>query len=113
MAPAGRQGWRQVRFLDPRAAALSDVPTIAEAGVSGYEADAWMGLLAPSGTAPEIIARLHREVGAILSTPDARERLATEGVEAIASTPEQFGAFIRAQVAKWAKVVKNAGIQPE
>jgi len=96
-----------------RAAAMPDLPTLAEAGVPGYESVQWNGLLAPSGTPKEIIARLHKEVTAVLLTQDIRERLAREGTEVVAGSPEDFAAHIRAEMAKWAKVAKSAGIQPE
>ncbi|MBI2296372.1 MAG: tripartite tricarboxylate transporter substrate binding protein [Betaproteobacteria bacterium] len=96
-----------------RATAAPDVPTIAEAGVPGYESAQWSGLLAPTGTPKEIIARLHKETAAILHSPETRERLAKDGGEPVASSPEDFGAFIRAETVKWAKVAKSAGIQLE
>jgi tripartite-type tricarboxylate transporter receptor subunit TctC len=96
-----------------RVSGAPDIPTIAEAGVSGYESLQWYGLLAPVGTSKEIITRLHKETVAILRTPEVIERLANDGGEVVASTPEEFGAYIRAETAKWAKVVKSAGIQPE
>jgi len=96
-----------------RIAVLPDIPTIAEAGLPGFEAVQWAGLLAPAGTSREIISKLHREVTAILRSPEARERLARDGNEVVAGSPEQFAAFIRAEIVKWAKVVKAAGIEPE
>jgi len=96
-----------------RAAPLPDVPAIAEAGVPGYEAVQWYGLLAPAGTPREIIARLNKEVVAVLLRQDMRERFANDGAETVTSSPEEFTAFLRAETLKWAKVVKSAGIQPE
>ena len=96
-----------------RSQALPDIPTIAEAGLPGYEAVQWAGLLAPAGTPREIVARLHKEATAILRAPEARERLAREGNEVVASSPGEFAAFIKAEIVKWTKVVKAAGIQPE
>ena len=96
-----------------RLAGAPDVPTIAEAGVPGYESLQWYGLLAPTGVPPEILARVYKEAVAALRMPDVVSRLAADGSEVIASTPEQFGAFIRAETLKWAKLVKAAGIQPE
>ncbi len=96
-----------------RAPVLPDIPTIAEAGVPGYEAVQWAGLLAPAGTPREIIARLHKEVIAILRTPEVKERLARDAIEVVGSSPEEFAAFVKAEVVKWTKVVKAAGIQPE
>lgn len=96
-----------------RTEALPDIPTIAEAGLPGYEAVQWSGLLAPAGTPREIIARLHKEATAILRTPEVRERLAGDSVEVVASSPEEFAAFLKAETVKWARVAKAAGIQPE
>ncbi len=96
-----------------RIAVLPDIPTIAEAGLPGFEAVQWAGLLAPAGTSREIISKLHKEVAAILRSPEARERLARDGNEVVAGSPEEFAAFIRAEIGKWAKVVKAAGIEPE
>jgi tripartite-type tricarboxylate transporter receptor subunit TctC len=96
-----------------RAVGLPDIPTVAEAGVPGYESVSWFGLVAPAGTPKDVISRLHQEAATILRTPDIRERLARDGTEVVAGTPEEFGAYIRAEIVKWAKVVKAAGIKPE
>jgi len=96
-----------------RSAALPDIPTIAEAGVPGYEAVQWSGLLAPAATPQHLIARLHREVTAILRTPEIRNRLAADSAEVVAGSPEQFAEFLKAELVKWAAVVKAAGITPE
>lgn len=96
-----------------RVAGLPDIPTIAEAGVPGYESAAWYGLVAPAGTPREVVARLYKETVAILNAPDVRERFARDGTEVVAGTPEEFDAYIRAEIVKWAKVVKSAGIKPE
>jgi len=90
-----------------------EVPTIAEAGVPGYEALQWYGLLAPAGTPKEVISRLNREAVAILRSPEVTDRLANDGGIVVASTPEAFAAYIRAETDKWTKVVKAAGIKPE
>lgn len=96
-----------------RVAAAPDVPTIAEAGVPGYESLQWYGLLAPAGTSRDIVARLNREAVAILRSREIAERLAGDGGIVVASTPEEFGAYIRMETEKWAKVAKGAGIKPE
>jgi len=96
-----------------RVAAAPDIPTIAEAGLPGYESVQWSGLLAPAGTPQEIIARLHKETIAILRAPDMRERLAGDGSELVANSPEEFAAFLKAELVKWAAVVKATGIAPE
>ena len=92
-----------------RAAALPEVPAIAQAGVSGYEAVNWYGLAYPAGTPREIVARLHADTVRILKLPDVRERLASDGGEAVGNTPEQFAALIKSEAVKWAKVVKESG----
>jgi len=96
-----------------RSAALPDIPTIAEAGVPGYEAVQWSGLLAPAATPQHLIVRLHREVTTILRAPEIRNRLAADSAEVVAGTPEQFAEFLKAELVKWAAVVKAAGITPE
>jgi tripartite-type tricarboxylate transporter receptor subunit TctC len=96
-----------------RSAGADDIPTIAEAGVPGYEAVQWYGMLAPAGTPRPIIDRLHAEVAKALQQRDVREKLSTDGAEAVGNTPEQFGAYIKAETDKWAKVVKAAGIKAE
>jgi tripartite-type tricarboxylate transporter receptor subunit TctC len=96
-----------------RIAATPDIPTIAEAGVPAYESLQWYGLLAPAGTPKDIIARLHRETTAVLRMPDLVARFANDGAEVVAGTPEEFGAYIRAETEKWARVAKAAGIKPE
>ena len=96
-----------------RVAGIPEVPTIAEAGVPGYESLQWYGLLAPTGVSRDIITRIHKEAVAILRLPDIVERLARDGGEVVASTPEQFGAYLRTETEKWAKVAKATGLQPE
>ncbi|HEV2009057.1 MAG TPA: tripartite tricarboxylate transporter substrate-binding protein, partial [Burkholderiales bacterium] len=95
-----------------RVAAVPDIPTINEAGLPGYESVQWSGLWAPAGAPQEIIARLHRETVAVLRTPDTRERLTGDGSEVVASSPEEFAAFIKTEIVKWAAVVKATGIAP-
>jgi tripartite-type tricarboxylate transporter receptor subunit TctC len=96
-----------------RSALIPDIPTVAEAGVEGYEVTVWFGLVAPAGTPKEIVQKLNAEVLRILAMPDVRERFLAQGVEPLGSTPEQFGEHIRAQMAKWAKVVQDAGVKAE
>ena len=96
-----------------RFAGAPEIPTIAEAGVPGYESFQWYGLLAPSGVPQPILDRVHREAVASLRLPEVVSRLANDGAEVIAGTPAEFGAFIRAETAKWAKVAKAAGIKPQ
>jgi tripartite-type tricarboxylate transporter receptor subunit TctC len=89
------------------------VPTIAEAGVPGYECDGWYGLLAPAATPPAIIARLNRELSATVVTREMKQRLLAAGVDAGRSTPAEFHARITRDIARWAEVVKTAKIVPE
>ncbi len=97
-----------------RVASAPDIPTIAESGVPGYQADNWSGLIAPAGTPPAIVTRLHAAVTQALQDPDVRKRYANDGGEAAPSrTPEEFGAMIRTEIRKWAKVVRDAGIKPQ
>jgi tripartite-type tricarboxylate transporter receptor subunit TctC len=96
-----------------RSPLISDIPTVAEAGVPGYEVTVWFGLVAPAGTPREVAQKLNAEVIRILAMPDVRERFLAQGVEPAGGTPEQFGEHIRAQMAKWAKVVSDAGVKAE
>lgn len=96
-----------------RVAAAPDIPTIAEGGLPGYETVVWYGLLAPSGTPQDIIVRLHKESVSVLRSQESKDRIATDGAEVVASTPEEFTAFINSETVKWAKVAKAAGIKPE
>lgn len=94
-----------------RSAVVPDVPTIAESGLPGFEQSAWHGLLAPAGTPPAIIGKLNDEIVRILRLPEIADRLAAQGVDVIASSPAEFAAFIRQDVAEYAKLVKTAGIR--
>jgi tripartite-type tricarboxylate transporter receptor subunit TctC len=96
-----------------RVAGLPDIPSVAEAGVPGYESVSWFGFVAPAGTPKDIVMRLHREIVAILRTPEVNERFAKEGAEVVASSPEKFERYIGAEAVKWGKVVRSAGIKPE
>ena len=96
-----------------RLAFLPDVPTIAEAGVPGYEANNWWGVVVPTGTPAAIIGRLHKELTVVLASAETKKRFESEGSEAAKMAPEEFGRFIAAETAKWAKVVKEAGIKAE
>ena len=92
-----------------RAAALPDVPTIAESGLPGYEASSWFGLLAPAGTPADIVAKINGEVARWLASPEAKEKLLAQGANAAGGTPEDFVRHIAAETAKWQKVVKESG----
>jgi tripartite-type tricarboxylate transporter receptor subunit TctC len=96
-----------------RVPALPDLPTISEAGVPGYEATNWWGIVAPAGTPKPVIDRLHKELSVILATAETKKRFESEGGEAVPMQPEEFGRFIVSETAKWAKVVKEAGIKAE
>jgi len=93
--------------------ALPDVPTIDESGVSGYDASAWFGILAPRATPREIVNRINAEVNKAIELPDMKEKLLQQGAVAAPGSPEQFGAFIHNEVVKWAKVVKVSGAKVE
>jgi tripartite-type tricarboxylate transporter receptor subunit TctC len=96
-----------------RSPALPDVPTAAEAGLPDYEVTTWYGVLAPAGTPRPIVGRLNAELVHIMHAPDLQERLASTGTEPRTSTPEEFGDYIRQEMAKWAKVVREAGLKAE
>jgi tripartite-type tricarboxylate transporter receptor subunit TctC len=93
-----------------RASGAPEIPTIAEAGVPGYEATQWFGVLAPAGAPRDIVNLIQSEIGRVLQQPDIKMRLSTDGAEPVGSTPDDFAAFIRTETAKWAKVVKDAGV---
>lgn len=96
-----------------RSAAAPEIPTIAEAGVPGYEAIQWYGVLAPANTPKEIIAKLHGEIARILHLPEVKERFVSDGADPVGNTPEEFARYIRAETEKWARVARDAGIKPE
>ncbi len=96
-----------------RSPALPELPTIAESGVAGYEASTWYGLLAPAHTPGAAIARLHEGVVQVLADAALREKLADQGLEPVGGSPEEFGAYIKSEIAKWSKVIRDAGIRPE
>jgi len=94
-----------------RSTIMPDVAPIADT-IPGFEAVTWIGLLAPAGTPKEIVSRMHREIEKIVQLPEVQERLKASGAEPVASTPEQFGSYLAAEVAKWGRVVKQAKIPP-
>jgi tripartite-type tricarboxylate transporter receptor subunit TctC len=96
-----------------RVSALPGVPPVAEAGVPGYSAIQWYGLLAPAGTPPPVIARINAEALRSLRSAEMKERLAADGAEPQGSTPEEFGALIRSELEKWGRVTRAAGIEPQ
>jgi len=92
-----------------RSAALPDVPTMDEEGLTGFDATSWFGLLAPAGTPKDIVAKLNVASVKALASPEMRERLAAQGADPVGNTPEQFAAFIKSEIDKWAKIVKASG----
>lgn len=96
-----------------RSPQLPELPTIAESGVPGFEVTAWTGLCAPAALPKPLIAKLNADMVKVLSMPDTQRRLAEQGVDAASTTPEKFSEFIKSEIVKWAKVVKDAGITPE
>jgi tripartite-type tricarboxylate transporter receptor subunit TctC len=94
-----------------RSPELPDVPTLAESGLPGFQVDAWLGMLAPGKTPPDVIAKLRAEIAKILHAPDVKSRLAVLGFEPVGNTPAQFAAFIRSEMDKWSKLIKDAGIK--
>lgn len=94
-----------------RSSALPEVPTVAESGVPGYDMVLWFGVLAPAGTPAAAVAKMQREISNILKMPDVKGRLEVQAADPIGSSPEQFDAFIKSEIAKWAKVVKEGGLK--
>ena len=96
-----------------RASSMPELPTIAESGLPGYDAATWGGILAPAGTPKPVLAKLNGAINAALKQDDVRTRLGGAGIEIQGGTPEEFGAVIKAEIDKWGRIVKQAGIQPE
>ncbi len=92
---------------------LPDIPTIAESGVKGYEAEQWYGVVGPAGTPAAIVNKLAAEIKTIVANPDVRERFYSQGIEPVYATPEEFAVYIKASVAKYAKVIKTLGLKVE
>jgi tripartite-type tricarboxylate transporter receptor subunit TctC len=92
---------------------LPTVPTIAESGVKGYEAEQWYGVVAPAGTPPSVVAKLAAEAKVIVARPEVQERFYSQGIEPVYAPPEEFAGYIRATIAKYAKVIKTLGLKPE
>ena len=96
-----------------RSSAAPDVPTIAEQGYPGFETAAWYGVLVPAATSKDIIARLHTELVRVLGQPDVKQKLQAQGGDPVGNSPGQFAAYIAAELAKWSKVVKAAGVKAD
>ena len=92
-----------------RSAQLPDVPTLAESGYKGFEAVTWFGVLAPANTPAAIVAQLNKAINQALKQPDVADKLQSEGGEILGGTPEQFSTLLRAEVPRWAKIVKESG----
>jgi len=90
-----------------------ELPTLDESGLPGFESVAWLGLLAPAGTPREIVSRLHSEVAKALRAPDTQEKLLAQGIEGVGNNPAEFTTFLQQEIAKWSKVVQQAGIKAE
>ncbi|MGE5526806.1 MAG: tripartite tricarboxylate transporter substrate binding protein [Rhodospirillaceae bacterium] len=96
-----------------RSPAMPDVPTVAEAGVPGFEATAWFMLFAPAKTPDALVQRISRDTAAVVSRPDVKARFAKEGAETVGSTPDRAAAYLKSEIARWGKVIKAANIQAE
>jgi len=103
---------RAIAVIGPARTSALDVPTVAES-LPGFEVSNWIGLFAPAGTPPEIVARLNAEVQKIMRSPEIEKRLETEGAKFIPTTPQSFAAFQRAEAEKWAKAIHDANIRIE
>jgi tripartite-type tricarboxylate transporter receptor subunit TctC len=113
--PHARTGkLRAIAVTTPRRSHMApDIPTVAESGLPGYDVTTWYGLMFPTGTSKEIVARMHGAAVSAIANPAVKERFATTDLEPRSSTPDEFAAYIRAEIAKWAKVIKASGIPPE
>jgi tripartite-type tricarboxylate transporter receptor subunit TctC len=95
-----------------RSALFPDLPTLDEAGIKGFNLDAWAGLVAPAGTPPDVIAKLNGALRKIIDSPDVQAKFKNVGFEGFSSTPEELGTFIKVQLGEWGKMVKDAGLSP-
>jgi tripartite-type tricarboxylate transporter receptor subunit TctC len=96
-----------------RSTVMPNLPTVAEAGVPGYDATIWLGVMAPKGTPREIVDRLNAEIVKIIDKPAIKEAWAKQGAVPITMTPDAFGAFLKGDIEKWAKVIDKAGLKPQ
>jgi tripartite-type tricarboxylate transporter receptor subunit TctC len=96
-----------------RSALAPEVPTVDESGVPGYDVTVWFGILTVAGTPRDVVQRLNTEIVKIITSPEVKERFGKAGVDVVASTPEQFGEFLKGEVARWAKVVQDANIKAD
>jgi tripartite-type tricarboxylate transporter receptor subunit TctC len=111
--PSARDGkLRLLAVTTPkRSPAVPDIPTIAESGVPGYEFTGWIGVLVPARTPSEIVVKLSREVARIVQLPEIKQRFAADATESVGSSPEEYAAFLKAEIARWTKVARAANIQ--
>jgi len=96
-----------------RISSAPDLPTISESGLPAFETGTWFGLLAPAHTPPAIVNKIYGDVVGVLSQPDVRHRLDELGMEVVGDTPQEFDRFMRADIAKWAQVIKSVGLKRE
>jgi tripartite-type tricarboxylate transporter receptor subunit TctC len=96
-----------------RSAAAPEIPTVAESGLPGYEATAWQGVLLPAATPRDIIVKINTEIVRVIKQPEVRKQLADQGYEPVGNSPEQFAAYIKSEILKWARVIKTAGLKAE
>jgi tripartite-type tricarboxylate transporter receptor subunit TctC len=96
-----------------RAPYAPDVPTVDESGVKGFDVVTWNGVFAPAGTPPEVVETLNREINAVLNDPDLKKRYAELGLEPLPTAPAGVGGLLKNEVRKWARVIKDAGIEPQ
>src|SRR6202035_1551839 len=90
-----------------------DLPTMDEAGIEGFELDAWAGLVAPAGTPPQVVTKLNAALRPIIDSPDVQAKFKNVGFQGFSSTPQELGEFIKVQLAEWQKMIKDAGIQSD
>ena len=96
-----------------RVPAMSELPTVAEAGVPGYEVIAWNGIAAPAGTPRDVVAKLNKAIVEIVATTEFRDKISVQGFEPESSSPEEFSELIQRDMLKWAKVIKESGAKPD
>ena len=96
-----------------RSSLFPELPTMDEAGVTGFDMDSWAGIVAPAGVPPEIVTRLNTELRKIIDSPEVKKMLRNVGFEAFSSSPKELDDTIKVQLGKWGKMVKDAGIQPD
>ena len=96
-----------------RSTLFPELPSLHEAGITNFDMDSWAGVFAPANTPPEIVMRLNAELRKIIDDSEVRGRLGAVGFEAFSSTPEELGEFVKVQLVKWTRMIKDAGIEPE